>query len=72
MIDLSRERLGIEDARYVAKVGDTTFDIEEGRNAGCGLCVAVTTGAHSREQLARSRPDFIIDDLRQLLALVRA
>jgi phosphonatase-like hydrolase len=70
MIRLAQVRLGVSAARAVAKVGDTTFDIEEGRNAGCGLCVAVTTGAHTREQLAMARPDAIIDDLEELLELI--
>jgi phosphonatase-like hydrolase len=70
MIDLARERLAVRDPRSVVKVGDVTFDIEEGRKAGCGLAVAVTTGAHSREQLARSRPDHVIDSLRELLPLI--
>jgi phosphonatase-like hydrolase len=70
MIRLAQVRLGVSAARAVVKVGDTTFDIEEGRNAGCGLCVAVTTGAHSRGQLALAKPDAIIDDLEELLDLI--
>ncbi len=71
MIRLAQARLEISDPRAVAKVGDTTFDIDEGRNAGCGLCIAVTTGAHTRAQLARAKPDAIIDGLEELLELVR-
>lgn len=70
MIHRAQEQLRVSRAACVAKVGDTTFDIEEGRNAGCGLCVGVTTGAHSRERLAAAKPDRIIDDLRELLDLV--
>ena len=63
-------QLRIDDAREVAKVGDTKVDIEEGRNAGCGLVVAVTTGAYTREQLEQYYPDHIIDSLQQFPALI--
>jgi phosphonatase-like hydrolase len=43
--------LGVRDARNVAKVGDTKADLEEGRNAGCGLVIGVTSGSCSAEQL---------------------
>src|SRR5262249_36291958 len=48
-------RLGIRDARKVAKVGDTGVDLEEGANAGCGLVIGVTSGSFTGEQL-RSFP----------------
>jgi phosphonatase-like hydrolase len=70
MIRLAQVRLEVSDPRAVAKVGDTTFDIEEGRNAGCGLCVGVTTGAHTREQLMMAKPDAIVGDLNELLDLI--
>lgn len=41
-------------------VGDTTFDLEMGKGAGC-LTAGVTFGNHSREMLATVRPDWIID-----------
>ncbi len=63
-------QLGVADASKVVKVGDTQVDIQEGRSAGCGLVVAVTTGAYSKEQLIQYQPDFIIDTLQQLPALI--
>src|SRR5262249_44840152 len=51
MIHRLMGRLGVSDARKVAKVGDTRADLEEGTNAGCGLVVGVTSGSYSREQL---------------------
>src|SRR5262245_29191899 len=51
MIQHLMKRLGISDARRVAKVGDTKADLEEGTNAGCGLVIGVTTGSFSAEQL---------------------
>lgn len=70
MIRLAMEQFGIGDARNVAKVGDTIIDIEEGANAGCGLNVGITTGAHTRQQLESAKPDYIIDNLLELLPLV--
>lgn len=44
-------------------VGDTSYDIEMGRAAGCPTC-GVTYGNHDRTQLAEA--DFLIDDFAQL------
>lgn len=41
-------------------VGDTTFDIEMGKAAGCKTC-GVTYGNHSREQLLTAEPDKVVD-----------
>ncbi len=71
MIKNIMEQLNIDNSRKVAKVGDTKVDIEEGRNANCGLVVAVTTGAYTREELIKYQPDHIIDSLEQLPALIK-
>lgn len=63
--------LGVKEVNKVAKVGDTQVDVQEGRNAGCGLVVSVTTGAYTREQLEKYDPDYIIDSLRELPALIQ-
>jgi phosphonatase-like hydrolase len=70
MIELLIAELGIGSSSSVVKVGDTEVDVEEGRNASCGKVVSVTTGAYSREQLEPYHPDFIIDDLRELLPII--
>jgi phosphonatase-like hydrolase len=70
MIQALMLRAGIVDAAEVLKIGDTEVDINEGRNAGCSMVVAVTTGAFTKDQLAPYKPDYIIDDLSQLLALI--
>jgi phosphonatase-like hydrolase len=70
MIWLAMEQVGLHERSEVAKVGDSVIDIEEGRNAGCGLVVGITTGAHSRAQLSTSNPDRIIDHLSELLPLL--
>lgn len=70
MIESLIDGLGIASPASVLKVGDTEVDVEEGRNAACGKVVSVTTGAYTREQLQSYHPDFIIDDLRELLPII--
>jgi phosphonatase-like hydrolase len=71
MIKVLMQDLDIVSPEQVVKVGDTEVDVEEGRNAGCGIVVGVTTGSYTREQLLPYRPDFIIDDLQELLPIVK-
>jgi len=59
MIHRLMERLRIEDVKRVAKVGDSVRDIEEGRNAGCGLVVGVLSGADSSEALFAAGADVV-------------
>jgi phosphonatase-like hydrolase len=70
MIQTLMDDLGIPSPDKVLKIGDTEVDVEEGRNANCGTVVSVTTGAYSRQQLEEYQPDFIIDDLRELLPII--
>lgn len=70
MIQALMQRAGIVDSKEVIKIGDTEVDVNEGRNAGCSLVVAVTTGAFTKQQLEEYHPDHIIDDLSQLPALI--
>lgn len=70
MIQQIMQQTGVSDPVAVIKVGDTEVDINEGRNAGCGAVVAVTTGAFSKEELMPYHPDFIIDSLHELLPII--
>jgi phosphonatase-like hydrolase len=70
MIKTLMDDLSIVSPEGVLKVGDTEVDVEEGRNAACGTVVSVTTGAYTRDQLASYGPDFIIDDLKELLPII--
>jgi len=70
MIQTLMDRAGISDSKEVIKIGDTEVDVNEGRNAGCSMVVAVTTGAFTKQQLEEYHPDHIIDDLSQLPALI--
>lgn len=70
MIEQLMLRAGINDPKQVVKIGDTEVDINEGKNAGCGLVIAVTTGAWSRKELELHEPDYIIDSLSELPSLI--
>ena len=70
MIVWAMTHLSVADAGRVVKVGDSAIDIEEGQNAGCGASVGITTGAHTRKQLEAANPDFIIDNLEELLPII--
>ena len=70
MIQRIMEAVKITDPKQVVKVGDTEVDIAEGRNAGCGLVVSVTTGSYTREELQKYAPDHIIESLNELAPLL--
>ena len=70
MIILAMKQFDITDPQEVLKVGDSTIDIEEGRNAGCRFNIGITTGAHTKEQLEIVNPDFILDNLLELLPIL--
>ncbi len=63
--------LGGTDVRDLVACGDTTSDLLAGHNAGAGLTVGVTSGAHTREQLLSIEPDFILDSVVELPTVVR-
>ncbi len=70
MINSLMAQAGITNSKEVIKVGDTMVDIQEGKMAGCGLVVAVTTGAYSHKQLEEYMPDHIISSLDELKNLI--
>ena len=70
MILLAMEKFNITNAAEVVKVGDSIIDIEEGKNAGCGLNIGITTGAHTPEQLQTAKPNYIINNLLELLPIL--
>ncbi len=67
MILKAMEMLGVSESCRVAKVGDSQIDIEEGKNAGCGMTFGITTGAQSEKQLRDSSPTAVIGCLSELL-----
>ncbi|WP_276168773.1 phosphonatase-like hydrolase [Zobellia alginiliquefaciens] len=66
MISKAMENLGVTDAEKVLKAGDSIIDIEEGKNANCGVTVGVTTGAHTAEQLKSANPTYVLNSLVEL------
>lgn len=63
---LALERLGVRPDETLV-VGDTVFDLQMGRAAGCRTC-GVTWGNQGRAQLQTVGPDLIIDNFGELLA----
>ncbi len=70
MILLAMRHFGITDPLAVVKVGDSTVDVMEGRNAGCGINIGITTGAHTIDQLRTVSPEYIIHSLTELWPIV--
>nr|WP_239710183.1 phosphonatase-like hydrolase [Tenacibaculum piscium] len=63
MIFQAMELLGVSDASKVLKAGDSAIDIEEGKNAGCGITVGVLSGAQTKAQLEKEKPTYILESL---------
>ncbi len=70
MILLAMSKLNILDSKNIIKVGDSTVDIEEGQNAECLLSIGITSGAHTHQQLREADPDFIIDNVSELIGII--
>jgi len=61
---------GITDPSAIAKVGDTEVDVREGQNANCRYVIGITTGIFTRQELEKYHPTHIIDDIREVLAII--
>lgn len=72
MINQIKTRLNIQPEDLVVKVGDTEVDINEGINAGCKYVVGVTTGAFTRSELEPFHPTHIIDNISELIAIIKS
>jgi len=53
----------VMDVRRVAKAGDSIRDMEEGRNAGCGLVIGVLSGADSEAELLAAGADIVVPNI---------
>jgi phosphonatase-like hydrolase len=71
MIFEAMRRTGISDVKTVAKIGDTASDLDEGNSAGCGLVIGVTTGAFSREELTTVKHSFLIDNVDEVVYIIK-
>lgn len=67
MIQQAMSQTGVSNSAEVVKIGDSQIDIDEGKNASCGMTFGVTTGAQTREQLQHANPTAVIDRLSDLL-----
>ena len=70
MIDLICAQVEVP-AEQAIKIGDSAIDITEGRNAGVKLAIGITTGAQGRSLLERAKPDHILDDMLELLPILK-
>jgi len=70
MILLAMKITGISDSEKVLKVGDSAIDIEEGKNAKCGLTAGVLTGAQNKAQIEAANPTYILESLTELRAIL--
>ncbi len=71
MIQSIMEKTRVQDAKNIAKVGDTEVDVLEGRNAECGIVIATTTGTYTELQLRTYAPDYIIHSLNELKGIIQ-
>ncbi|TMR25592.1 HAD family hydrolase [Nonomuraea turkmeniaca] len=63
-------RLGVEDVRNVAVVGDSESDMLCGRRAGASIVAGLMTGVHSRERLLKGGATHILDSIIDFPSLV--
>ena len=70
MIFKAMKDLNISSGDHVAKVGDTSSDLQEGNAAGCKYNIGITTGAYKRESLQKEKHTHLIDDLLELVDIV--
>jgi len=71
MIIEAMMELNVQNEEFVLKVGDSIIDVEEGKNANCGVTIGVTTGAHTRKQLLSANPTYVLDSLAELKNLIK-
>lgn len=63
-------RLGVEDVRQVAVVGDSENDMLTGRRAGASVIAGLLTGVHSRDRLLKGGATHILDSLAEFPELI--
>ncbi|UTR16386.1 HAD family hydrolase [Salipaludibacillus sp. LMS25] len=65
IVNLAIKKLHATNSKSLV-IGDTIYDIQMGRNAGCATC-AVTYGNNTFEELNNSSPNFIVNEFPELL-----
>ena len=66
MIYKSMALTGVNNPAFVAKVGDTVSDLQEGSSAGCQWVIGVTDGAFTREELRKAPHTHLVEDVREV------
>ena len=68
MITDAMDKLGISNPEFILKIGDTKVDILEGKNASAKTAW-VQTGTQRKEDLDGLDPDFIFNDVGEIIQL---
>jgi len=72
MVLKAMELEGVLNPKAVAKVGDTSSDMQQGTSAKCGLVIGVTTGAFTREELEHEPHTHIAVSLHEVLHIIQS
>ncbi|MCU0447893.1 MAG: HAD hydrolase-like protein [Microscillaceae bacterium] len=72
MIFKAMQLTQITDIEAVVKVGDTFVDVQQGKNAGCKYVIGITGGSSSTQELQAESPSYLINDLREMVAIIQA
>ncbi|WP_452600311.1 phosphonatase-like hydrolase [Pontimicrobium sp. MEBiC01747] len=70
MILKAMHHFNIDNPLQVLKAGDSAIDIEEGKNANCGITIGVLSGAQTKEQLMQMNPTYILESLATLRTVI--
>lgn len=71
MILKAMEMFGLKNPALVLKAGDSVIDIEEGKNANCGITLGVLSGAQTREQLEKTDNDGLLNSVADLIDFLK-
>ncbi len=66
MINHLLEEFNIISTSNIAKIGDTSNDMLEGKNANCGLTIGVLTGYETKENLLKSGANVVVNKITDL------
>jgi 2-aminoethylphosphonate-pyruvate transaminase len=70
MLQRAMKLASVDDPARVAKVGDTPADLAEGTAARCGFVIGVTSGSHTRDELAACAHTHLVESLCELPAIL--
>ena len=70
MIHLAMNQVAVTSSDEVAKIGDSSVDIEEGKTAKGGMTFGITTGAQTEAQLLAANPTHIVSSLARMFELI--